>query len=98
MRFAPFPKLRSLATQLLCTYAAALLLALVTMAGLLFTSSRQDAGVPTQEQLHKISSMLQASLQFDPAGVLRTDTPLRSEWSWVFSDFEIGRASCRERV
>ena len=86
MRFAPFPRLRSLATQLLCTYAVALLLALGTMAGLLFSSSRQGVGIPTQEQLHRMASLLQANLRFDPAGVPRSDRPLRSEWSWVFSD------------
>ena len=87
MRFAPFPRLRSLAAQLLCTYAAALLLALSPMTGLLFSSSRQDAGIPTQEQLHRVAGLLQGSLQFDPAGVPRSDRPLRIEWSWVFSDF-----------
>jgi two-component system sensor histidine kinase QseC len=87
MRFAPFPRLRSLATQLLCTYAAALLLALGTMAGLLFLSSRQDAGIPSQEQLRKMASLIQANLQFDLAGVPRSDRPLGAEWSWVFSDF-----------
>lgn len=87
MRFAPFPRLRSLATQLLCTYAAALLLALGTMVGLLFLTSRQDAGIPTQEQLRKMVRLLQEHLQFDPAGVPRNDRPLGTEWSWVFSDF-----------
>jgi hypothetical protein len=87
MRFAPFPPIRSLATQLLCTYAAALLLALGTMAGLLFLSSRRDAAIPAQQQLRKLVSLLQANLQFDPAGVPRSDRPLGTEWSWVFSDF-----------
>ena len=87
MRFAPFLKLRSLATQLLCTYAAALLLALGSMSGLLFSSSQPDAGTPTQQQLHRMADLLQASLQFDPAGVPRSERPPRTEWLWVFSDF-----------
>lgn len=87
MRFAHFPWIRSLATQLLCTYTAALLLTISAVAGIMWLNSRHDPGVSTQEQLRKMIPLVRERLQFDAAGALQNHQPLETEWSWVFRDF-----------
>jgi two-component system sensor histidine kinase QseC len=87
MRFAHFPWRPSLAIQLLCTYTAALLLTICAVAGIMWFSSRQDAGVTTQQQLHKMVSLVRERLQFDATGAIQNHQPLDTEWSWVFRDF-----------
>jgi two-component system, OmpR family, sensor histidine kinase QseC len=87
MRFAPFPWRRSLATQLLCTYTAALLLTISTTVGIMWFSSRQDASVALQQQLHKVTGLIREKLEFNTTGALRNHTSLQTEWSWVFRDF-----------
>ena len=87
MRFAHFPRRFSLATQLLCTYSAALLLTISTTGGIMWFSSRQDAGVTLQEQLHKVTGLIREKLEFDRTGALRNHSSLETDWSWVFRDF-----------
>ena len=87
MRFAHFPWIRSLATQLLCTYTAALLLTISAVASIMWLNSRHDPGVTVQEQLHKMVPLVRERLQFDATGALQNHQPLDTEWSWVFRDF-----------
>jgi signal transduction histidine kinase len=88
MRFARFPWQRSLATQLLCTYtAAALLLTMLATAGIMWFSSRPDAGVTTQEQLHKVIGLIRKNLQFDTSGTFQNHTPMAPDLDWVFRNF-----------
>jgi two-component system sensor histidine kinase QseC len=87
MRFAHFPWIRSLATQLLCTYTAALLLTISAVASIMWLNSRHDPGVTVQEQLHKMVPLVRERLQFDATGALQNHQPLETEWSWVFRDF-----------
>lgn len=87
MRFAHFPWRRSLATQLLFTYTAALLLTICATTCIFWFSSRQDSGVPTQEQLHKMVFMVSERLKFDATGALQNKEPPDTEWFWIFRDF-----------
>ncbi len=87
MRFGPFRRLHSLATQLLLTYAGALVITIGGTVGLLWLSARQDAGFSTQEALHKLIGVVTNRVQYDPTGVPYRDTRLDNEWSWVFRDF-----------
>ena len=87
MRFAHFPWRLSLATQLLCTYTAALLLTISAVAGIMWFHSRHDPGVTTQEQLYRMVILVRERLQFDATGAIQNHQPLDTEWSWVFRDF-----------
>jgi two-component system sensor histidine kinase QseC len=86
MRFAHFHWSRSLATQLLCTYTAALLLMVCATVGTMWFT-RRDSGLTMQEQSYKVASLVRQGLQFDTTGALRNHAPLDAEWSWVFRDF-----------
>ena len=85
MRFAHFPWRRSLATQLLCTYTAALLIMIATTVGIMWFSSLQDPGVTTQGQLRKVIGLVRDKLQFDTTGALRSHAPFDPDLSWVFT-------------
>ena len=87
MRFAPFRWKPSLAAQLLCTYAAALLLTVTATVGIVWFGSRQDASFTRRDELPKISAMIRQRLRFDTTGILQNQVPIQSEWSWVFRDF-----------
>ena len=87
MRFAHFPWRRSLATQLLCTYTAALLIMIATTVGIMWFSSLQDPGVTTQGQLRKVIGLVREKLQFDTTGALRSHAPFDPDLSWVFHHF-----------
>jgi two-component system sensor histidine kinase QseC len=87
MRFASFRLPRSLAVQLLCTYVAALLFMVCSIVGVMWVSSRQDAGVTTQGVLLKVADMIREELQFDAAGVPRRIASFPSDLWWVFRDF-----------
>jgi two-component system, OmpR family, sensor histidine kinase QseC len=87
MRFAHFPRLRSLATQLLCTYTAALLLTTCTIVGILLFNSRQVSEGQPGDALHKMADLVRVRLHFDSAGVPRSDIPLSIDWYRIFRDF-----------
>jgi len=87
MRFARLHWKRSLATQLLFTYTAALLLTISATAGILWFNSRQNTGPAAHEELHKMATMIRKRLRFDAAGVLQSQVPVDKDWSWIFRDF-----------
>lgn len=87
MRFVPFNWKPSLAAQLLCTYAAALLLTVTATVGIVWFGSRQDASFTKRDELPKISAMIRQRLRFDTTGTLQNQVPIQSDWSWVFRDF-----------
>lgn len=87
MRFASLPWPRSLTTQLLCTYTAALLLTICAANSVLWLRARPDVGVATDEQLERIGASLRIKLQFDSTGAPRIEVPINTEWEWMFRDF-----------
>jgi two-component system sensor histidine kinase QseC len=87
MHFAFSSLLRSLAVQLLCTYVAALMLTVGSIAGVIWFGSSQVAGVTSQVQLRKLAEMIEAGIRFDSAGVPVSIESLPSDLSWVFHDF-----------
>ena len=86
MRCAYFRWPRSLAAQLLCTYAAALTVTMCSIAGVIWFVSNPDAGVNEQIQLRGAADMIRKSLRFDSAGVPRR-VVLPADLSWVTRDF-----------
>ena len=87
MRFAPLPWKLSLATQLLCTYAAALLVTICATAGIVWLGSRQGNDLTTHNELPKMTAMIRQRLRFDATGILQNQVPVVSDWSWIFRDF-----------
>jgi two-component system, OmpR family, sensor histidine kinase QseC len=87
MRFASSSLLRSLAVQLLCTYVAALILTICSIAGVIWFGSGQVAGVTTQVQLRKLTEQIEGSIRFDSAGASVRAVSLPSDLSWIFHDF-----------
>jgi two-component system, OmpR family, sensor histidine kinase QseC len=87
MRFASSRLLRSLAAQLLCTYVAALILTICSIAGVIWFGSSQVAGVTTQVQLRKLAELIQSGIRFDSAGAPVKVVSLPSDLSWIFHDF-----------
>jgi two-component system sensor histidine kinase QseC len=86
MRFVYFRWPRSLAAQLLCTYATALTVTTCSVAGVIWFGSNQDAGVFKQIQLQAAVDVVRKGLRFDAAGVPQR-VVLPVDLSWVAHDF-----------
>jgi two-component system, OmpR family, sensor histidine kinase QseC len=87
MRFVSFRWLHSLASQLLCTYVAALVLTTCCIACALWFRFSQDASVNTQTQLRRAAEMIHGDLRFDPAGLTVVAVSLPSDLSRAFHNF-----------
>ncbi len=87
MRFAFSRLLHSLAVRLLCTYIAALLLTIASIATDIWFSADQDAGVTAKVQLQKLTKMIHRRIRFDSAQPPGVEVTFPSEFSWVFRDF-----------
>jgi two-component system, OmpR family, sensor histidine kinase QseC len=87
MHFASSSLLRSLAVQLLCTYVAALILTIGSIAGVIWFGTGQVAGVTSQVQLRKVAELIEAGIRFDSGGAPVRVVSLPSDLSWVFHDF-----------
>jgi signal transduction histidine kinase len=87
MRFAFLRSPRSLATQLLCTYVAALMLTVCVLAGVVWFASVDDAARLTQRPLRKGVGLIQQGIRFDSTGVPSAVAPLPYGLSRLFADF-----------
>jgi two-component system sensor histidine kinase QseC len=86
MRFVSFRWLRSLASQLLCTYVAALILTTCCIACAIWFGFSQNAGA-TPRVLQKAADMIHQSLRLDSAGTTVIGVSLPSDLSRAFHDF-----------
>ena len=82
MPFVYFRWPRSLAAQLLCTYATALTVMMCSIAGVIWFGSNQDAGFTRRIQLQGGADVIRRSLRFDAAGVPQR-VVLPADLSWV---------------
>ena len=87
MRFVSSRLLHSLALRLLCTYIAALLVTLASIAAVLWFRTDQESGVTAKVQLQKLTEMIQQRVRFDAARPPGIGVTFPAEYSWVFQDF-----------
>jgi two-component system sensor histidine kinase QseC len=86
MHFVSFRWLRSLASQLLCTYVAAVILTTCCIACAIWFGFSQNAGA-TPRALRKATDMIHRSLRFDSAGLTVVGVSLSPDLSRAFHDF-----------
>ncbi len=79
--------LHSLAVRLLCTYIAALLVTMASIAAVVWFSADQEAGVTAKVQLQKLTEIMQKRIRFNSARPPGIGVTFPAEFSWVFQDF-----------